>query len=161
MDSAGSDRPQRRTALVGRELDRYKVEIAALRLALQRKGYLRDFNARVGTDHQTWEGMIGTEWIGKCNSNGLLLLKKWAEHKLLITANSQQDIMDTSLLQTLVSHWLCHSTKEGQIGCQSDKDYVWCRLLDRSQACCQQTQPAHSACTATTRQESAKETGCL
>ena len=30
MDSACSDSPQRRTALVGRELDRYKVEIAAL-----------------------------------------------------------------------------------------------------------------------------------
>ena len=46
---------------------------------------------------------------------------------------------------------------EGQTGCQSDKDYVWCRLLDRSQACCQQTQPAHSACTTTTRQEGAKK----
>ena len=30
MDSVGSDRPQRRTALVGRELGRYGVEIAAL-----------------------------------------------------------------------------------------------------------------------------------
>ena len=30
MDSSGSDRPKRRTALVGKELDRYKVEIAAL-----------------------------------------------------------------------------------------------------------------------------------
>ena len=30
IDSAGSDRPQRATALVGRELDRYKVKIAAL-----------------------------------------------------------------------------------------------------------------------------------
>ena len=29
MDSAGSDRPQRRTALVGRELGRYGIEIAA------------------------------------------------------------------------------------------------------------------------------------
>ena len=36
-----------------------------------------------------------------------------------------------------------------------------CRLLDRSQACCQQTQPTHSACTTTTRQEGAKEIGCL
>ena len=30
MDSAWSDRPQRRTALVGRELGRYGIEIAAL-----------------------------------------------------------------------------------------------------------------------------------
>ena len=29
-DSAGSDRPQRRTALVGRELGRHGIEIAAL-----------------------------------------------------------------------------------------------------------------------------------
>ena len=184
MDSSGSDRPQRRTALVGRELDRYKVEIAALsetrfaeeellkevgagytffwsgrkkeerregglgfaikshlvsklsglpkgindrlmalRLPLSGKRHatnvsayaptmtnpdevkdklyddldsvisaapqtdkrilLRDCNARVGTDHQTWEGVIGSECVGKCNSNGLLLLKKCAEDELL------------------------------------------------------------------------------
>ena len=46
---------------------------------------LGDFNSRVGTDHQTWEGVIWTEGVGKCNSNGLLLLKKCAEYELLIT----------------------------------------------------------------------------
>ena len=30
MDSAGSDRPQRRTPLVGRDLGRYGIEIVAL-----------------------------------------------------------------------------------------------------------------------------------
>ena len=33
-----------------------------------------DFNARVGTDQQTWEV------VGTCNGNGLLLLGKCAEH---------------------------------------------------------------------------------
>ena len=46
MDNAGSDRPQRRTALVGRELDRYKVEIAALSEArLAEEGLLKEVGA--------------------------------------------------------------------------------------------------------------------
>ena len=47
---------------------------------------LGDLNAGVGSDHQTWEGVIGSpEGVGKCNSSGLLLLRKCAEHDLLIT----------------------------------------------------------------------------
>ena len=222
MDSSGSDRPQRRTALVGRELDRYKVEIAALsEICLAEEGLLKevgagytffwsgrkkeerreagvgiaikshlvsklswlpkgirdrlmtlrlllsgkrhakivsayaptmtnpdevkdkfyddldsvisaaprtdklillgDFNARVNTDHQTLKRVIGSEGVGKCNSNGLLL-RKCAEHELLITNTVFRlpTRRKTPSLQTLASHWLCHSAKEGQTGCQSD-----------------------------------------
>ena len=46
---------------------------------------LGDLSARVGTYHQAWEGVIGSEGVGKCKSNDLLLLRKCAEHDLLIT----------------------------------------------------------------------------
>ena len=66
---------------------------------------LGDFNARVGTDHHTWEGVIGSEGIGKCSSNDLLLPRKSADHQYgLPVTKPQQDIMDASSLQTLASH---------------------------------------------------------
>ncbi|VDL90853.1 unnamed protein product [Schistocephalus solidus] len=45
---------------------------------------LGDFNARVGTDHATWQGVLGPNGLGSCNENGLLLLRTCAEHRLLL-----------------------------------------------------------------------------
>ena len=47
---------------------------------------LGNFNARVGTDYKTWFNVIGKNGVGKCNSNGLMLLQSCAEHGLLITS---------------------------------------------------------------------------
>ncbi|KAK7005239.1 craniofacial development protein 2 [Biomphalaria glabrata] len=46
---------------------------------------LGDFNARVGSDHHIWKGVLGGFGIVQCISNGLLLLQTCAEHKLLIS----------------------------------------------------------------------------
>lgn len=68
--------------------DKFYEELDALISAIPRSEkliVLGDFNARVGTDYQTWEGIIGRHGTGKCNSNGLLLLKTCATHDLVIT----------------------------------------------------------------------------
>ena len=57
MDNAGSDRPQRRTALVGRELDRYKVKIAALsEIRLAEEGLVKEIRSS-GVDARKMSGV--------------------------------------------------------------------------------------------------------
>ncbi|BHF82815.1 hypothetical protein SprV_0802595400 [Sparganum proliferum] len=46
---------------------------------------LGDFNARVGTDHTAWRGVLGPHGLRGSNDNGLLLLLTCAEHRLILT----------------------------------------------------------------------------
>nr|VZI26891.1 unnamed protein product [Spirometra erinaceieuropaei] len=47
---------------------------------------LGDFNARVGTDHTAWRGVLGPHGLRGSNDNGLLLLRTCAEHRLILTS---------------------------------------------------------------------------
>nr|VZH94532.1 unnamed protein product [Spirometra erinaceieuropaei] len=44
-----------------------------------------DLNARVGTDHAAWRGVLGTHGHRGSNDNGLLLLRTCAEHRFILT----------------------------------------------------------------------------
>ncbi|BHF69556.1 hypothetical protein SprV_0301260200 [Sparganum proliferum] len=46
---------------------------------------LGDFNARVGTDHAAWRGVLGPHGLRGSNDNGLPLLRTCAEHRLILT----------------------------------------------------------------------------
>ena len=46
---------------------------------------LGDFNARVGSNHHIWNGIIGKHGVGNINSNGLRLLNLCSEFDLIIT----------------------------------------------------------------------------
>ena len=68
--------------------DKFYQELESLIATVPREDkliILGDFNARVGTDYQAWEGVIGRNGVGKSNSNGHLLLRTCAAHDLLIT----------------------------------------------------------------------------
>ncbi|BHF69816.1 hypothetical protein SprV_0301286300 [Sparganum proliferum] len=46
---------------------------------------LGDFNARVGTNHTAWRGVLDFHGLRGSNGNGLLLLRICAEHRLILT----------------------------------------------------------------------------
>jgi len=68
---------------------------------------LGDFNARVGKDFVTWEGVLGHHGVGKQNENGDMLLRLCMQHRLLITNTvyQQNDNRKTSWMHPRSGDW--------------------------------------------------------
>ncbi|KAL8594800.1 hypothetical protein ACOMHN_047517 [Nucella lapillus] len=68
---------------------------------------LGDLNARIGSNHTTWESIIGQHGIGHENSNGKLLLSLCSQHNLSITNTFFQlnDAYKTTWMHPRSKHW--------------------------------------------------------
>ena len=100
---------------------------------LQKLFLLGDFNGRVGTDHTTWEAVLGNNGVGKCKRIRLLLVRTCADHDLLIT-NTVFHLPyrnRTSWMQTLALDRLRPHHNEGDVTCNGEQGNVWHRMLDR------------------------------
>nr|VZI29233.1 unnamed protein product [Spirometra erinaceieuropaei] len=68
--------------------DQFYEDLHALVATMPKAGkliVLGDINARVGTDHTAWRGVLGLHGLRGSNDNGLLLLRTCAEHRLILT----------------------------------------------------------------------------
>ena len=65
-----------------------------------------DFNAKVGKDQASWKEILGSQGVGKINSNGLLL-SKCAEHELRVTDTvfRQADKFKTTWMHPRSKQW--------------------------------------------------------
>ncbi|XP_068713001.1 uncharacterized protein [Montipora foliosa] len=68
---------------------------------------LGDLNARIGSNHTAWTGIIGHHGIGQENSNGRLLLSLCSQHSLSVlnTFFKLKDAYKTTWMHPRSKHW--------------------------------------------------------
>nr|VZI22767.1 unnamed protein product [Spirometra erinaceieuropaei] len=98
---------------------------------------LGDFDARVGTDHAAWRGVLGPHGLRDSNDNGLLLLRTCAEH-LLLSAGAREGHLEASS----VANELAQRLDDLPIAAVDDAasaenpsvENRWCQLRDTVQS---------------------------
>ena len=94
-----------------------------------------DFNARLGRDNEKWPLVMGKHGIGKCNSNGELLLALCSEFELIVMNNmfKQKDDRKTTWMHPRSKNW--HMIEFIITRCRGHPQHpshAWNKLLDRS-----------------------------
>ena len=79
---------------------------------------LRDVNAKIGRDNDKWPLVMGKHGIGKCNSNGELLLALCSEFELIVTntMHKQKDERKTTSMHSRSRHWHMIATSSRGVG---------------------------------------------
>ena len=87
-----------------------------------------DFNARIGRENDKWPSALGTYGIGKCNSNGELLLALCTEFDLIVTNTmfKQKDAHKTT--------WTHPRSRHGHM-----IDFIITRCRDKMDICSTRT----------------------
>ena len=95
---------------------------------------LGDFNARVGRDPLTWQGVLGRHGVENCDDNGRLLNEFYTESQLSITNTiiQQNDRLKTTWMHPLPKHWHlpdCVCAPMGSERRSSHESNVQCGML--------------------------------
>ena len=72
-------------------------------------------NVRIGRDNDKWPFVMGKHGIGKCNSNGELLLAPCSEFELIVTNTmfKQKDERKTTWMHPRSRHWHMITSSRG------------------------------------------------
>ncbi|BHF80400.1 hypothetical protein SprV_0702352700 [Sparganum proliferum] len=91
---------------------------------------LGDFNARVGTDHTAWRGVLGPHGLRGSNDNGLLLFRTRAEHRLILTnTNELAERLDNLPIAAAAAAEAVDVAAEN-----ASVENRWCQLRDKIQS---------------------------
>nr|VZI10234.1 unnamed protein product [Spirometra erinaceieuropaei] len=112
--------------------DKFYEDLHALLATVSKVGkliVLGDFNARVGTDHTAWRGVLGSHGLRGSNDNGLLLLRTCAEHRLILT--NTFCLPDNELAQRLDNLPIAADAAAAE---NASVENRWCQLRDTVQS---------------------------